>query len=242
MDLSKISRRNLLGAAAFGLIAAGTGTAEAQILRQREGNARRQRSVPAFTNEQFYKDSKFSEDAAKDAVIELCRYHRYPIFSDFKAKLWVSDYGIGKFLEVGLAAIMIANEKREGSSYMLQELFLLPNQMLPEHWHVKGDPNKDGAQKDEGWFIRWGRSYVVGEGEANLPPEVVVPASHGDVTVKHVVVADPGTFVPLGKLGSPHWQFAGTEGVILTEVANYHSNACVRHQNKTANDNFLKGI
>ncbi|MDR0871691.1 MAG: hypothetical protein LBN39_12960 [Planctomycetaceae bacterium] len=251
MNETILTRRNLLGTAVAGIVAAAAGTAEAQERqRRREGGARsqgdpferRERIVPSFGNAQFYKDGKFDENAAKDAVIALCRYHRYPVFPDFKEKLWVSDYGIGKFTEVGLAAIMVANNRREGSSYMLQELFLLPNQMLPEHWHVKGGADKDGPQKDEGWFVRYGRSYVIGEGEPNLPPEIAVPASHGDVTVKHAVVADPGTFVPLGPLGSHHWQFAGKEGVILSEVANYHSNACVRHQNKTANDTFLKGI
>jgi hypothetical protein len=34
--------------------------------------------------------------------------------------------------------------------------------MLPEHWHAVSE-NKDCAQKDEGWAIHWGRSYVVGE-------------------------------------------------------------------------------
>ncbi|MDR0522148.1 MAG: hypothetical protein LBH00_09895 [Planctomycetaceae bacterium] len=243
-----ISRRSALGITAAGFAAVfGIGSADAQVLPRRgreEGGPRRRSShLPQYPNNHYYKNGKFNEDAAKDAVLELCAFHGYPVFPKFREQLWVSDYGLGKFTEVGLAAIMFANKLDGDGNYMLQELFMLPNQMLPEHWHVKPDnAAKGGPQKDEGWFVRWGRSYVIGEGEANLPAEVKVPASHGEVTVKHCTVADPGTFVPLSSRGSHHWQIAGKEGVILTEVANYHDNASVRHQNKTANDHFLAGL
>jgi D-lyxose ketol-isomerase len=238
----KISRRGLLGVTAAGLATLILGeTAEAQNLRRRVRSAQ---SPLHFNNTVFYgKDGQFNEDKAKDVIVELCQYHGYPVFPDFKKRLWISDYGLGHFTEVGLACIGIVNKLDGEFSFMMQDLFLLPNQMLPEHWHEKPEDTKThGAQKDEGWFIRWGRSYVIGEGEANLPPEVIVPESHGEVTVNHCTVADPGVYVPLTKRGSRHWQFAGKEGVILTEVANYHDNPAVRHTNKTANDHFLKGI
>jgi D-lyxose ketol-isomerase len=244
---TNLSRRGMLGIAAAGLAAVfATENAEAQVIVPRANRrSERRGGLPTFKNEQFYKDGKFDAEAVKDAVLVLCRHHGYPVYPKLREQLWVSDYGLGKFTEVGLSCVGFAN-KLDGEhgefSYMLQDLFLFPHQMLPEHWHVKSDNKKDGPQKDEGWIIRWGRSYVIGEGEPNLPAEVVVPASHGPVTVQHCTVADPGVFVPLSKRGSHHWQFAGSEGVILSEVANYHSNACVRHENKTANDDFLKGI
>ncbi|MGL6197265.1 MAG: hypothetical protein ACRC2T_20835 [Thermoguttaceae bacterium] len=244
----KISRRNLLVAGTAGIAAtaiAGGGDIQAQTrgaARTRQAAARK---APTFKNEQFYdKDGKFNEEKAKDAVVELCMYHGYPIFPDFKEKLWVSDYGCGKFADLGLACYSFCNHVDGEYSYMLSDLILLPGQMLPEHWHVKPENTPNCAQKDEGWAIRWGRSYVVGEGEPNLPKEVVVPKCHADgtVTVEHCVVADPGTFVPLSKVGTRHWQFAGKEGVILTEVANAHDNASVRHTDQTCNDTFLKGL
>jgi D-lyxose ketol-isomerase len=236
-----VSRRTLLGTLAAGVAAVSVGTAEAQLISRPA--PRRKGRLPNHPNSYYYKGGKFDEDAARSAVIELAEYHGYPVYPGLREKLWVSDYGLGKYTEVGLAAVGICNKLDGEFSYMLQDLFMLPNQMLPEHWHVKpDDPKKSGAQKDEGWVIRWGRSYVIGEGEANLPAAVKVPESHGEVTVNHCTVADPGVFVPLSSRGSHHWQFAGKEGVILTEVANYHDNASVRHQNKTANDHFLAGI
>ncbi|MDR1289846.1 MAG: hypothetical protein LBK06_01445 [Planctomycetaceae bacterium] len=242
----EISRRNLLGITVGGLaafVAAPVvfGADTTAPVRQRSV---RRKVLPKYPNSHYYNDGKFDEDKARDAIVELAVFHGYPT-AGLRDKLWVSDYGIGRFVEVGLAAIGIVNNLDGEYSFMMQDLFILPNQMLPEHWHVEvpeDEKKKRGAQKDEGWYVRWGRSYIIGEGEKNLPPQVVVPKSHGAVTVEHCTIADPGTFVKLARRSSRHWQFAGAEGVILTEVANYHDNASVRHTNKTANDHFLAGI
>lgn len=191
-----------------------------------------------FNNADFYKDGKFNVEAAKDAVIKLMKFYHYPVTDKTRAQLWVSDYGTGKFTELGLAAIMYANDTKD--CYMLQDMFLLPNQMLPEHWHEK--PESELPAKMEGWFIRNGSSYVVGEGDDNLSSfaAIKIPACHeGGVTVKHVVNALQGDFVPLSRVFSHHWQFAGEAGAIITEVANVHVNEAVRHQVKAINDYFL---
>lgn len=192
------------------------------------GCADRDGSGTAITwdNAAFYKDGTFDAERAKDAVVALMRYHGYPVHPGMREQLWVSDYGTGRFTEVGLAARMWVNNAQD--RYMLMDLFLLPGQMLPEHWHVAGatDP-----AKREGWLVRHGLSHIVGEGDANLGPTVVVPRSHdgGRVTVRHEVVARAGDFVPLARVESHHWQLAGPEGAIITEVANVHANDGVRH-------------
>ena len=193
----------------------------------------------SFTNEQFYdSEGKFDVEKAKDGILELCRFHRYPIFPALRENLWVSDYGVGQFATVGLAAYLFVNNEKD--RYMMLDIFLLPNQMLPEHWHVEGEKN---PAKREGWLVRWGLSHIVGIGEPNLSKEVVVPTCHngGKVTAKHEVIATPGTFVPLAKVESPHWQYGGPEGAIITEVANVHTNAAVRHTDPVMNKNFLEG-
>jgi len=237
----KISRRRLFATAAVTTLALADTASAQQPLRERRQTAQGRR-LPTFDNASFYENGKFSEEKAKDAIIALCRFHRYPIFPDFREKLWVFDYGTGQFAKLGLACYTFVNHVAGPSSYMLSHLFLLPNQMLPEHWHEIPE-NKECAQKDEGWMIQWGRSYVIGEGDADLPPEVVVPKCHcdGTVTVSHCTVADPGTFVPLTRVGSRHWQFGGNAGVILTEVANCHDNAAVRHTDPVCNKAFLGG-
>ena len=195
--------------------------------------------LPEFSNDSFYDDAGvFLVDKAKDAIIQLAEYHGYPIFPDFKEKLWVSDYGTGEFTKLGLAANLFINN--ETDQYMLMDLFLLPGQMLPEHWHLDGESN---PAKLEGWLVRHGMSYIVGAGDDNLSeyPEIEIPKCHlnGDVTHKNVVKGEPGSFTPQDIVYSPHWQFAGQEGAIITEVANVHTDAAVRHSDPAINDNFL---
>ena len=190
-----------------------------------------------FDNASFYDaGGKFQVEKAKDAYIALMRYHGYPVYKDMRKELWVSDYGTGQFTRVGLAARMWMNNEQD--QYMLMDVYLLPNQMLPEHWHEKPEKN---PQKMEGWLVRHGLSHIVGEGAPNLGPGVVVPKVHmsGTTLTKHDVVARPGDFVPLSKAGTRHWQLAGPLGAIITEVANVHTKEAVRHSDPKMNDNFL---
>jgi D-lyxose ketol-isomerase len=192
-----------------------------------------------FPNESFYDaDGKFNEDAAKNAYITVMKYHGYPVFDDIKEKLWVSDYGTGQFAKLGLGANMFQNNEED--RYMLMDLFILPGQMLPEHWHLESTKN---PAKREGWLLRHGKSYIVGIGEDNLADfsEVIIPQCHmdGKATTNHVIPTTPGQFVKLAQVKSRHWQFAGIEGAIITEVANVHTGPSVRHSDKKINDHFL---
>ena len=234
--IEKISRRALLGTAAVGVTALATaGTADAQLANRQP----RRRRLPNYPNAFYYRGGKFNEEAAKNAVIELLQYHGCPVYPGLRENIFVSDLDLGRFTEVGLACVIFANHLEGKFSYMGMDIFLLPNQMLAEHWHIEpADAAVSGAQKNEGWFVRWGRSYIVGEGVPNLPPEVRVPAIHGEVTTEHCTVANPGDFVGLARVGSRHWQMAGREGVILTEVANYHDGASVRFTNDIATRAF----
>ena len=232
--------KHFLLAAASAIIAASSCSqwSGQQPAKCRQDGKHCEKSLPAFGNADFYADGKFDEEAAKDAVIRLIEHYGYPVTEKTRAQLWVSDYGTGRFAELGLAAIMYANDTDD--RYMLQDMFLLPHQMLPEHWHEK--PAGDLPAKMEGWLVRSGTSYIVGEGYDNLLafPEIKIPACHeGGVTVKHVVKAEPGDFVALSRVFSHHWQLAGDQGAIITEVANVHDNASVRHQVKAINDHFL---
>lgn len=190
-----------------------------------------------FHNKDFYTDGKFNEDKAKDGIITLMKYHGYPVFPDMKENLWVSDYEVGNFMKFGLAARMWINNEKD--KYMLMDLFLMPGQMLPEHWHLATDKN---PPKLEGWLVRHGLSHIVGIGEPNLSKECVVPKCHmgGKTETKHEVIAKPGMFVPVAKVLSKHWQLAGPEGAIITETANVHDNKGVRHSDPVANKYFIK--
>jgi D-lyxose ketol-isomerase len=197
------------------------------------------KSTITFKNENFYKaDGSFDVEKGKDAIVALAKYHGYNIFPEFRENLWVSDYGTGKYTELGLAAYMFKNN--ETDKYMLMDLFLLPNQMLPEHWHLDGETN---PAKLEGWLVRSGKSYIVAGGKDNLAsfPAIKIPAFHmnGSAETKHVVEGTPGTFTPQDIVYAKHWQFGGEEGAVITEVANVHTDAAVRHNDKAINNNFL---
>ena len=255
--MKKLNRRAALtsaGAALVGIFAGSASESEAGILRRRsipqqtcppQPIVQQSETQPtpalSFNNADFYtEDGKFNEDKAKDAIIALCRYFNYPIFPDLKERLWVSDYGTGQFTKLGLACIMIVNNDKDklGLTFMMQDLFLLPGQMLPEHWHIKGD---GVAIKNEGWFIRYGKSFIVGIGEDNLPTELAIPECHmdGKVEVKHGRWVNAGEYAQLAQIETKHWQMAGPEGCILTEVANLHTNSAVRHNDPSINDHFL---
>jgi D-lyxose ketol-isomerase len=190
-----------------------------------------------FHNADFYKGGKFNEDKAKDACIAVMKHHGYPIYPDMKENLWVSDYEIGQFMKVGLAARMWQNNEED--KYMQMDIFLMPGQMLPEHWHLATDKN---PPKREGWLVRHGLSHIVGIGKPNLSKDVVIPKCHmgGKTETAHATIATPGVFVPLAKVLTKHWQFAGPEGAIITESANVHDNKGVRHSDPVANKYFIK--
>jgi len=191
-----------------------------------------------FKNSSFYgADKKFNEAKAKEACFALMKHHGYPIYPNMEKNLWVSDYEIGQYTKFGLAALMWQNNERD--KYMQMDLFLLPGQMLPEHWHVATDKN---PPKREGWLVRYGLSHIVGIGEPNLSKDVVIPKCHmgGKTETKHEVIATPGVFVPLAKVLTKHWQFAGPEGAIITESANVHDNKGVRHSDPVADKYFRK--
>jgi D-lyxose ketol-isomerase len=226
-----LNRRSFLRAAgAWGGLATAGGAIHA-------AEPRRGKSKLQFPNADFYdQDGKYIVERGKDAILKLCKYHGYPIFPDLRDRLWVTDYGTGQYTQLGLAACIFVNNEED--RYMLLDIFLLPNQMLPEHWHVAGDKN---PAKREGWLVRWGASHIVGIGEPNLSKDIVIPKCHcgGKVTVEHEVLAKPGMFVKLAQVESRHWQYAGPEGAIITEVANVHTNKAVRHTDPALNQYFL---
>lgn len=223
MSKNDLDRRKFVTTALAAGAAIGIGGC---IESEKKGGSRRCGGL-AFNNSDFYDaDGTFIIDKGKEAYIKLMKYHGYPIYPDIKDKLWVSDYGTGQFTKLGLGANMFENNEKD--RYMLMDLFLLPNQMLPEHYHLKTEAN---PAKREGWLVRYGASYIVGEGPAKVDAKVVIPKCHmnGTATVNNGVWTGPGEFVELARVTSRHWQFGGPKGAIINEVANVHDNDGVRH-------------
>ena len=176
-----------------------------------------------FTNEQFYdSNGTFLKEKAKDAIMELLAYHKYPVFPGMREKINVTDYNVGNFAKLGLSSLTFVNNEKD--QYMLMELFVLPGQMLGEHRHIAASGN---PAKMEGWLVKYGKSYIAGIGENNRDqfPQVVIPKEHwnGKVSSNNIIESNPGDFAQLKEKGSYHWQFGGPEGAILAEVANVHT-------------------
>jgi D-lyxose ketol-isomerase len=115
----------------------------------------------------------------------------------------------------------------EKANYLQLDIYLLPNQMLPEHYHLATDKC---APKMEGWLCRHGRSYVYGEGPKTEDMHAKIPKLQRKwVTVFHETVIDPGQSAHLNRPTARHWQFAGPQGAILTEVGTFHDGDGVRH-------------
>jgi hypothetical protein len=210
-----------------GMLATGQATA-AEKNEPATGRRTRKRKEPLrFNNADFYgADGKFNEEAAKKAYLDLCRYFGYPINETLVKDIFVSDLGLGKFTEAGLAAVAWMNEKE--ANYCSLEVLLLPNQMIPEHWHVAVE--SEGVKpKMESWVVRYGSTFTYGEGEPTEQIAVKIP----EIESKHVTVRcekelRPGESTGVKKPMEKHWQQAGPEGVILTEVSTYHTPAAVR--------------
>ncbi len=185
------------------------------------------KKLPTYNNADFYTaDGKFNEEAAKKAYFELMEYYNYPVNDTIRKNLFVSDMGLGKFTEVGLSVVILVNEKE--ANYAALEIFLLPNQMIPEHWHV-AIPEDGVKEKMESWVVRYGTTFTYGVGDPTEKLSVTIPECQKDcVTVLHELQLKPGECTGVKKALDKHWQMAGPEGVILTEVATYHDGKAVR--------------
>lgn len=181
-----------------------------------------------FTNADFYKDGKFDQEAAMDSFKDMFAFYGVP-FTELMAKeMWVTDFGLGDFENVGMGGIFWVNDLEH--SYFAHAIYLLPGQMIPEHAHVK----TEYPAKFESWMVNHGWIYnfsVIGEDTPNLP---AIPATHGPITCKNFVVQNVGEVLHLKKSETFHFMMAGPEGAIVDEWANYHDNAGLRFTNGKA--------
>ncbi|MCL2004608.1 MAG: hypothetical protein FWG73_00430 [Planctomycetaceae bacterium] len=197
-------------------------------------------TLQKYDNARFYNaDGSFNEAAAKEAYIELLRYHRYPLADAVNdERFWILDFGLGDFVNVGMAGIFWVNDKEQG--YFGHEIYLLPFQMIPEHAHVAAE---NEPAKHEYWQVRNGSIFNFGEVGANAgPPPVELPKSQLDanaITVSNWTELTATTGLGKGeavlnRVGAYHFMMGGAEGTIVTEYANYHSGEGLRLQNPKA--------
>ncbi len=181
-----------------------------------------------YTNADFYKDGKFDQKVAIEAMKDMFKFYDVP-FTELMAKdMWVTDFGLGDFENVGMGGIFWINDPEYG--YFAHAIYLLPGQMIPEHAHVK---TKFPA-KHESWMVEKGWVYnfsVIGDETLNAP---AIPATHGPIKSKNFTIQKVGDVLRLKQLESFHFMMAGPEGAIVDEWACYHDNDGLRFTNPKA--------
>lgn len=174
--------------------------------------------MKTLDNADFYgADGGFDADRAKDAYYAMMEHHGYPIPPFLRGEdFWTLDFGLGKFTEVGMAGTFwIIHEAHD---YTGHEIFLLPGQMIPEHWHEATD---NARAKVEAWHLRHGSVTLVSEGEPT--PGFEIPPSHRDIAVARCATAiGPGETRALNAPLERHWMVAGPEGAIVSEYSSAH--------------------
>ena len=88
-----------------------------------------------YTNADFYTDGKFNQEVAMEAMKDMFKFYDVPFTEMMAKEMWVTDFGLGDFENVGMGGIFWINDAEHG--YFAHAIYLLPGQMIPEHAHVK---------------------------------------------------------------------------------------------------------
>ncbi len=216
--MSNINRRQVIGSLAAGAVV--TSSLITSGCKGRPANSGASMAWKKPLNKDFYNaDGTFDVEKAKQAYYDMMTYHNYPIVDRLKGEeFWAIDFGLGNFTEVGMAGIFWVNNMEH--NYFGHEIYLLPGQMIPEHWHM---PTADGGAKLEAWQLRHGTVTLYSEGQPTPGVTERIPPIHRDIAVARTEMdLLPGEVGKLAAAEQKHWMLGGPEGTIVTEYATYH--------------------
>ena len=173
-----------------------------------------------YTNDDFYKDGVFQPDVAKKAVKQLILKSGMEYTEKIDRKLWVSDFGLGDYEHVGLASVTWINDPEYG--YFAMTMYLLPNQMIPEHVHRPIVEAPARAAKHESWRVIKGKVYnfsEIGDSLSDLPR---IPKSFGKIRSKNYILMGQDETTRLKQPETYHFMKAGDAGAIVDEYGINH--------------------
>ncbi|MDO5567223.1 MAG: hypothetical protein Q4G59_11250 [Planctomycetia bacterium] len=188
-----------------------------------------------YPNEHYYKNGVFQTEVAKQAYYEMFADMHYSLGEMLKTSkdFWAVDFGLGDFAHAGMGGIFWVNDKE--FRYFGHDIYLLPGQMIPEHFHLAAEGL---PAKHEFWQVRHGSIYNFGKGGEKTPEVLaMLPKSQldaGAVTCFNYKVLNVGDTGRLTAIADPHFMMAGPEGAIVTEYGCYHSMDGLGFTNKKA--------
>lgn len=181
-----------------------------------------------YTNADYYTDGRFDEQAAKKAFLDMFDHYGIPFTSFLEENFWVTDFGLGDFEHVGMGGVFWINNPEH--RYFGHEIYLLPSQMIVEHYHV---PSAFPA-KHESWQVRSGSVYNFGIGDPTPNPPALPESQKDYITVGNYHVMNTGDISALKQTQSRHFLMAGEQGAVVTEYGTYHDNDGLRFTNPQA--------
>ncbi len=176
-------------------------------------------------SKKFYDSAgKFDEEAAKRIYLDFLAETGYPVNDAVAKKLWVSDFGLGRFADAGVGVIVWWGDEKHNFSSL--DAFLLPGQIIPEHWHVKV---REIPEKMEAWLVRHGEIYAYAEGEPTAAMKAkLAEADAPHITVKRERVLRVGEIAGIDRPLEKHWMQAGPQGAIFSEFSTFHTGEAVK--------------
>jgi len=218
-DNDGVSRRSILAGAAAAAGAALAGPLSHRAGAAEKGCASGPAKVKTYRSADFYDaQGEFLVEKAREAYYDMFRRFHYPISEKLKKEMWILDFHLGDFAQVGMAGIFWLN--RQDYGYFGHEIYLLPGQMIGEHCHLATDK---GPAKMESWHPRRGMVYTFGEGEPTPEHLDKIPASQRKlVHSKHCTPLGVDELADLCRLTSWHFMVAGSEGALVTEYGTFH--------------------
>lgn len=173
-----------------------------------------------YTNDDFYKDGVFQPDVAKQAVRQFILKSGMEYTERIDRELWVSDFGLGDYEHVGLASVTWINDPEYG--YFAMTMYLLPNQMIPEHVHKPIAETPARAAKHESWRVIKGKVYNFSEIGDPLSDMPRIPKSFGQIRSKNYILMGQDETTRLKQPETYHFMKAGDDGAIVDEYGIHH--------------------
>ena len=181
-----------------------------------------------YTNADYYTDGVFNQDVAKKAFLDMFEHYGISFTPFLEENFWVNDFGLGDFENTGMGGVFWINNSEH--RYFGHEIYLLPGQMIAEHYHV---PSAYPA-KHESWHVRNGWVYNFGIGEPTPNPPALPESQKEFITAQNFQIMRVGDISSLQVLESRHFLMAGDEGAVVTEYGTFHDNDGLRFTNPKA--------